>query len=263
MRKAGLISINYHLAQMDAYVCTVLVDLVKPDPLYQRKPDQRHANHMATEDVKVWPLPIVSFRDDTLYVPDGQHRMLMFKAKKYTTTEVMVKFGLTPASEASLYVDLNDNKRPNPWNIFKACVTAGSLRHIEIVDAIHAVGLTLSYEEAGADMRNTSPLYEAKSVGVFDEWLKSMCSFINVEGRLGKLSRAIDFQRGLLDVIRLYGTLSKKANDVLLRVGEAAITDTANHICGCARTNRNHFKDAFEHILNINNVLPGVRRKAA
>lgn len=261
LRKAGIIKLSFYDNIQDLWICLVNPLLVKVDvDGYQRDHDTKHSDRLAGVDLPVTPYPICGITDDrlTLDVYDGQHRVQRAVKKKIPEIYVMVKFGLTPEQRAELYAELQIAKRPPLWNVFKARLASGSPMYISMAATCRKLGLTLLCDERNADMRCVDPMVEAQRSDLFLPWATLLCAFKNSEGRLQKRAStsAIEFQRGLIDLIRKHGPgIVAKATPVFKECGASFFDDEAGLICHCSRTNRSHFAQAFEGTLVSRGII--------
>lgn len=261
LKKAGIIKLSFYDDIQDLWICLVDPQLVKVDvDGYQRDHDTKHSDRLASVDLPVTPYPICGITDDrlTLDVYDGQHRVQRAVKKKIKAIYVMVKFGLTPEQRAELYAELQIAKRPPLWNVFKARLSSGNPMFKKMAEVCRKLGLTLKCDERNADLRCVDPMIEAQRSDLFVQWATLLCAFKNADGRLQKRAStaAIEFQRGLIDLIRKYGHgIVAKATPIFKECGAAFFDDEAGRICHCSRTNRSHFAQAFEGVLVMRGVI--------
>jgi hypothetical protein len=265
MALAGILQFGLWDYENEAMVCLVDPEKIYVDAAYQRPHDENHSRRMAAKDV-LTPYPICSYRDGKLRVGDGQHRIWKAKHKGKTVIVVLVKFGLTLAQEALLFADLNECKRPDRWITFKAKLIGGVEENRFMKAIANNHGLTLKCEQRNGDLRNTHVMVEAYNNALYENWIKLLCCFKGEDGRLDKRAstNAIEFQRGLLDVLRKYGVgfFTSRVCGVLRQIGIGLIFDSAAEQCHCSRSNRSHYSKAIEGLLIARGLLP-ITRKAA
>lgn len=257
-RKAGILEKHFWDDEQKCFIARVEWDKVHVDPAWGRSHDERHSSRLAERQLRVRPYPIVNLRQGVLYVPDGQHRKEAEKKKGRNSGNCMLVIGLTVEDEGTLYSGLNTVKNQNLWQRFKAELTGKNPKYVGIATAINATRLTyrLNARFGQADLTSAAAIIEANDAGILTSWLRMLEAFIVPENEiemLHKLARKnIEFQRGLIDVLRLKGSrLSvNKAVPVLKRVGAALIDRKAEEIsCHCTRTSRHHYRAAFEEVL--------------
>src|SRR4051812_7461366 len=94
-KAAGILSVEYHDAEQDAFLCKI--DLSKPaaDTTYQRELDDDHAEALKKR-LPVNPYPILSYRGFALRIVEGQHRIAGYKLAEGDNASrlCLVKFGL-------------------------------------------------------------------------------------------------------------------------------------------------------------------------
>lgn len=260
MQKAGIIRIDFHDDIMDAYICTVNPKLLEADVTYQRDHDHRHSDSLKNRQVPVWPYPICSFRNGSLYITEGQHRVQKEIKLGHASIRVLVKFGLTISQEAGLYVELNTMKRPNAWNQFRARLLSGDGDFIMVRTLAHKHGLTLrSDDDFNGDIRHTDVIKEALAANLVEPLFVLLTAFKTGDGDLHKRVKkgSIEFQRGLIDFLRKYGADYANDNTIvtLKRLGHSLIFQQADDLCECSRTNRSHYLRALEGLISIRGAL--------
>jgi hypothetical protein len=259
MKAAGILSVKFHDNEQNVFICDVDLGKTAPDMSYQRDHDDKHSTSLANRRIVVYPYPILSFRNNRLNTTDGQHRVEKRKKEGKRTGLCMVKFGLTVQVEAGLYSNLQHAKRPNPWNWFKADLTARDRKHVEMQKIAHRAGLSLKCEGKQGDLTNTSPMHESYDANLYGAWVELLAECFKNEGnRLDKPARGVEFQRGLLDVLRIYGAdtiTADRVKSALREIGANLIQEQAADICDCARTNRNHYMRAIQSLLILRGVI--------
>lgn len=122
---------------------------IRVDESVQRRFDRTHANRIAKQyDPLLFGLGHVSLRADKhYYALDGQHRIAAAIESGDGDTAVLFKVyrGLDHAAEASLFLQLNANKKtPNALDTFRLSVEAGSPVHCDIVRILDSFGLRIA-----------------------------------------------------------------------------------------------------------------------
>lgn len=270
LRKSGIIELSWYDRIQDSWICLVDPNMIKVDPAYQRPHDEHHSDSLAGVHCPVTPYPICGISDDrplSLDAYDGQHRVESAKTKKLVEIYVVVKFGLSLAQRALLYADLQTTKRPPLWNVFNARVSGGDSKYMNMKQIANDNGLSLRCDSYYGDLRNVAVMKEATTHGLYESWIKLLCAFKRESGALERKAAygAIDFQRGLLDLIKKYGNqiVNPQVIKILRECGADFIHTQSGKICRCARANRGHFMQAFESQLVLQGIIKTLKRKAA
>lgn len=119
---------------------------VEVSPVAQRELRPAWAATIATNMMRdKIGIPILSHRDDTYYVIDGQHRFEALRIAGFGEERVKCEVyeGLTEQEEAELFDGLNDTRRLTTLDRFKVRVTAGRERERDIVRTVKAQGLNI------------------------------------------------------------------------------------------------------------------------
>lgn len=103
-------------------------------------------------DIDLLGYPVVSFRDGSFWIIDGQHRIEALKAwlgddweKQALTCEI--RSGLTEQQEAKLFLELNNKLTVNTFQKFKVAVTAKELEPTVVKRVVESVGLRISLDK--------------------------------------------------------------------------------------------------------------------
>lgn len=263
-RAAGIISKEFHDKDQDVLIVRVEWDKVKLDNSYGRDHDQRHSNKLAGREARFRPYPVLSYRDNALYVPDGNHRKEAEKKRKKTDGYAILVPGLTVKEEGQLYDDLNTVKHQNLWQRIKAGRVGGNEFYIEMMDTVEEYDFThqLNSKWGMAELRSASVILEAARADILEDWLTLLASFRDTDQYLAKPVRDnIEFQRGTVDVLKRFGTRINvtKAAKVLKNVTARYIDQLAEEYCNCARTNRRHFAAALTDVLGNHGAIANYR----
>ena len=263
-RAAGIISFEYVDRDNGTWLCVVDPNSVQVDPRFQREHDERHSAEMAAVDLPVVPYPICGYTNGIIDALDGQHRVEAAKKNQKRRIKVIIKPDLTLAQKAELYAELNQAKRPNKWNQFKARLTQRHPTFLAIARLCDHYGFSLKCHDQRADLRCTETIEDAHKIGILEPWLKVMSAFM-VDGRLekGASTSAIEFQRGIIDMIRTYGQAAmtnQRVIQALSQIGVYVIHEYAQDQCHCGRVGRSHYRQAIENLLRARSLL---RRNAA
>jgi len=269
-RAAGIISKEFYDKDQDVLIVRVEWDKVKLDNSYGRDHDQRHSNKLASRDARFRPYPVLSYRDNTLYVPDGNHRKEAEKKRKKADGYAILVPGLTVQEEGQLYDDLNTVKHQNLWQRIKAGRVGGNRFYIEMMDTVEEFDFThqLNSKWGMAELRSASVILEAARAEILNDWLTLLAAFRDkdTDQYLAKPVRDnIEFQRGTVDVLKRFGTRINvpKAAKVLKKVTARYIDQLAEEYCNCARTNRRHFAAALTDVLGNHNAITNYRDRIA
>jgi hypothetical protein len=267
-RTAGIVEKLFHDPDQDVLIVRVEWDKVKLDNSYGRDHDQRHSNRLANREPRFRPYPVLSYRDSTLYVPDGNHRKEAEKKRKKANGLAILVPGLTVQQEGQLYDDLNTVKNQNLWQRVKAGRVGGNRFYIEMMDTVEEYDFThqLNSKWGMAELRSASVILEAARAEILKDWLTLLAAFRDTDQYLAKPVRDnIEFQRGVVDVLKRFGTRINitKAARALKKVTARYIDQLAEEYCNCARTNRRHFAAALTDVLGNHNAIANYRDRIA
>lgn len=245
-KEAGILQLCWYDPVQDVYVAKVLYEKVKVDPSYGRDHDKNHSDSMVATEVRVTPYPIVNLRESgELYVPDGQHRKWAEVKKGRKSGYVILTIGLTKEQEAALYCGTNRAKAQTLWQRVKAGCVAGFENYTRIMSKVKAKGFTTPITKMNsgrADLTSASVLLYADGHDFLDNYLEIMTCF-KVEGSLHKGVRGnIEFQRGVIELLKMCGVLGRKSLAAFKRIGASRIIEVADEFCTCNRTTAANFK---------------------
>lgn len=124
----------------------VRLDQMKVNPQAQRAIDQRWVDELAKDfDPDKMGFISVSFRDGWYYIIDGQHRVAA--AINYLGSDQQVQChvfeGLTVEQEATLFLDLNRQKKQGAMSKYKVALTAGSPLECDVDRITRSLGLCI------------------------------------------------------------------------------------------------------------------------
>lgn len=259
-RNAGIIQFAFWDRLQQTMLCLVDPNKVTVDPRFQRGHDEKHSSRMAQKNVPVVPYAICGYNDGVLDAIDGQHRVERAIKLDLNEMYVVVKMDMTLAEKAGTYADLNEAKRPDRWNTFNARLIAGDRDHVAMKAIANRHGLTLKCEGRDGDLRNTHTMVEAHNAGLYESWVKLLCCFQTDEGLEKRAAyNAIEFQRGLIDILRKYGAefmTTPRIRNAIRQIGIALIMEAADQQCNCSRTNRSHYARAIDGLLQSRNLIP-------
>lgn len=128
----------------------VLVSDLKVSPTSQRLMKKRHAEDIAKNfnELLYEPL-IVSYRDETYYVVDGQNRLYAVKKLYGNNCMVMCKIitGLSSLEEAKLFVDINEKRKALSYaDKVKGLYYAKDEKYITLSEICNRNGVELGFE---------------------------------------------------------------------------------------------------------------------
>ena len=124
--------------------------------LAQRDLSQARVNRLAAcFDLEQLGTPVVSHRDGYFFVIDGQHRIEALKLIGYGGRQVQcwTYAGLAKASEAAMFLELDDMLTLSAYPKFKVAVQAGHPEECDIDRIVRAQGLRISLEHSGGRSR--------------------------------------------------------------------------------------------------------------
>lgn len=102
------------------------------------------ANIVKNFDEEKFGYLIVSDRDRSLYVIDGQHRLQAAKILNIPQVRCLVKKGLTEKQEAEMFLELNSSRvKLKQYDYFKARLVAGDPVAIQINQIVESCGFSL------------------------------------------------------------------------------------------------------------------------
>lgn len=122
----------------------VPVNQTKVSPQAQRDLRKAFVEHLAqTFDPDEVGLPVVSFRDGTFWIIDGQHRIEAMKLMGWDDQQILCECfeGLTEAEEAERFLRRQDRIAVQGLDKFKVALTAGREAECDIDRIARALGL--------------------------------------------------------------------------------------------------------------------------
>lgn len=127
-------------------VQTLPVAKLQVSEIYQRMAKTQRMAAMADKyDPLAVGLLAVSFRDDTYWVIDGQHRLGMLKLKGIDTVACLVHFGLDPDDEARLFTRYNNSSKVTGMALLKARIAAKERNALDLVRCLSEFGLQFCF----------------------------------------------------------------------------------------------------------------------
>ncbi|MCL1831739.1 MAG: hypothetical protein FWG45_02360 [Oscillospiraceae bacterium] len=113
---------------------------------YQRPTNSRQVMWITSEFDETWlGIPIVSERDGSYYLLDGNHRVAALRKQNYTHAKFIVLSGLSYEQEAAYFRVQNKNNRPlSKFNLFKAGLEAKDEMCVNIEKIALANGFKIS-----------------------------------------------------------------------------------------------------------------------
>lgn len=120
---------------------------MKVSPQAQRKFRKAHAEELASDfDFELMGIPVVSRRDGTYWVLDGQHRVAALKIVGLGNEllQCEVYEGLSEADEATLFLGRNFRKNITPFDNFRIALVAGREPEVTVNRVVLDAGLRLS-----------------------------------------------------------------------------------------------------------------------
>lgn len=235
---------------------------IEVEKSYQRSHDEKHSSKISNGCCVDIP-PVLSFRDEILFAVDGQHRSHGARKAGCKIVWATVFFNMTVQQEAEMYHFLNQSKRPNKWNHFKAGRMAGIDKYCKIHATVESFGLTLM---PGGDLRHPANLEKAYDSNVLDQFLTLISAF-KVGERLPKevSVAATEFQNALISLLKTHG--ARIANSKVVRAlrneGIDEIFKLAKSYCPCGDVKQSAYKTAMENMLRDLSLLPTYHRRAA
>lgn len=171
-----------------------LVDQLQVDDSYQRSIEGGASQKLIVKIAENWDwrlcLPlIVSRRDGSLYVIDGQHRLEAAKLRGDIRDLPVVVFDFDdPRAEAELFVQANRSRRAmSKLDDFHAAVIAGDAKAVAVNDVVTAAGLAVGRIQAWQYWKPGEVVF----VTAIQRALHSQGKAI-VEQALGMIGRAFD-----------------------------------------------------------------------
>lgn len=253
------------------YFCKVPFSKIKFAD-YQRKITRSHAEKIRSKfDIRACQPLSLSYRDGELWCYDGRHRMKAMMDEGYSSHRAIVITGLTYEDEAKLFYFLNDMpKKMASWTKFEAQLKAGYDANKQILDTIHANGLTTPLHETidkpdRADITSCSAVKEAFDSGGLPG-LNTVCRVLNEAWRMpptthkGKrvskggvdpIAKRIDILRGLISFLKDYPELPE--NTIVMVLQSPAfqpenIQAIAKRKKSKGRIDSNQYKQAFVEV---------------
>lgn len=135
----------------EAVIRWVPLDKMKVSPLAQRELNEawvdRIVANLTLEDLGH---PVLSHRDGSYYIIDGQHRVEALRKFGFTTEtiEAWVYEGLTEQSEADKFLTLNNKLTIATMDRFQVAVTAGRDIETDIDRIVNDLGLSISNQRS-------------------------------------------------------------------------------------------------------------------
>lgn len=126
---------------------SINVDKLKLAPYQRGLRRNRAKNYAENYDPDIFGIILVSYRDGTYWIVDGQHRVECCKIKGIKTVWCQVLEGLTYEEEARKFFKINNDKvRLNANHKFNALVEEKNPMAIGIVNALDKYGFRVSKE---------------------------------------------------------------------------------------------------------------------
>lgn len=132
---------------IDQAIELIAVDDLKVDAEYQRDVDEDAVRLMFESfDSRLFrPIEVARRADGTVWVVDGQHRLMLALMRKMTHVVARVHDVKTPAAEARLFLDFNGSSTAvRAWSKFRAGVKAGDEVPTQVHAIVYDLGLRLA-----------------------------------------------------------------------------------------------------------------------
>lgn len=138
--------------EREAALRWVALDQIRISPTAQRELNQARVDKiLANLDLEQIGTPVVSERDDSHFVIDGQHRVSALKAFFDDDPDIKIQcwvyFGLTEEQEAERFLKLNDTLAVRAFDKFRIAVRAGREVESDIDRIVRAGGLVVSEDK--------------------------------------------------------------------------------------------------------------------
>lgn len=137
----------------------------------QREENPSRVSYLAAHfDPELLTPPVVSERGGHFWIMDGQHRVAAFKdwiGEDWITQQVQcwTYTGLTEATEAEMFLKLNDTLNVGAFDKFRIGVTAGRDMETDIDRVVRATGLVVSKQSVEGGIRAVGALRKVYSRG--------------------------------------------------------------------------------------------------
>lgn len=138
---------------------------MRVNPLVQREFNQSRADHLLTNfDPELIGVPVVSLRDGTYYIVDGQHRIFgalipwLGEGWGDQTIECSVYEGMSEAEEAEMFLKVNDTLKVNAMETFKVGIRAGRKIELDIDRIVRANELCVTSDRVEGAVRAVGTL---------------------------------------------------------------------------------------------------------
>lgn len=260
MQKAGIASIDAKNSN-GSYHATVVLDKVLDKFSYNfRETDQSHIDEIKA---RFNPLavqnPTLHWDGKKLASINGNHTIAVLKLEGHDTYTAELFVNLAHEQIAAIFHDRTQySKRMGPWDAYAAALEAKFKYATDIQAGLDRHGFstpnTEGFNNRTADFTGFTGLLESWQYGS-SKFLNSFLTVLKVwKGeRLHKAAQRNAFQRGLIDFLKEY-TLEYSDRDLaglLGRRGAHEITERADDLGNTWRTDRKHFKLAFQSVLSI------------
>src|SRR5699024_4714836 len=126
----------------------ISVDLLTTDMTYQSPVKESHVKDIdINSNPQAAEIITVSHRDGKYYVPDGQHRVEVYKRMGIKYIYAEVHEGLTQEEEAEMYFLLNKAPNKSVNSIGKADLATGETYAVDIEYYVNKAGLQVDYDK--------------------------------------------------------------------------------------------------------------------
>lgn len=257
---AGLHALHWYDSQHDWWTAAIRPSLVQIEPRYQRYFDMKHSKVLGSVNHKQMQYVYCSYRDEQLWVPEGQHRLQLAISEGIELLNVVMLFNKTIKEEAEFFWHGNEHRKAvNPLGTFRAAIEAGDLASVTIHAKITECDWTIAPDSKGAkayDVTTIVPYRDAYAAGVLDQFLNTLKAYTTDEGRIHKDVKrsASEFYKGVISLARIYPTATNTPGytSKLRDIGYDAIKQVANEItasCNRCRALSGDYKQAMVQCL--------------
>lgn len=142
----------------------------------QRKFSQTHTESIAAEfDLEKLGFPVVSSRDGSYWIVDGQHRIAAAKMFGFTDTDTIqceVYEGLTEKEEAEFFLGRDFRRGVHPFDKFRIAVTAERTVETAIQRLANVNGIKISKSDGISCVGTLKTIYERSGPVVLGRTLR-------------------------------------------------------------------------------------------
>src|SRR5699024_415301 len=132
----------------------ISVDLLTTDMTYQSPVKESHVKDIVKNfNPEAAGIITVSHRDGKYYVPDGQHRVEVYKRMGIKYIYAEVHEGLTQEEEAEMYILLNKAPNKSVNSIGKADLATGETYAVDIEYYVNKACLLVDYDKRKLDKK--------------------------------------------------------------------------------------------------------------